>query len=228
MEHAVPDADGTAAPAEATGEPALSRHQERILELVATVILALATVGTAWSGYQATRWSGVQAADYVTASGLRVEATSASTQAGQDRLFDSQVFSQWLDAYHADDTALATLFERRFRDEFRPAFVAWLARDPFEDASAPPGPLYMAEYVSADGQRSEDLEKQAHAMFEAGQEANEISDQYVLNTVFLASALFLAGIAGRFTWRAARIAILVTSAMALGVGIVNIIRLPIN
>ena len=33
---------------------------------------AAATVGTARSGYQATRWSGVQAADYVTASGPRI------------------------------------------------------------------------------------------------------------------------------------------------------------
>ena len=214
--------------AEPIGEVPLTRREERLLELVATVILALATLGTAWSGYQATRWSGVQAADYVTASGARVEATKASTTAGQDRLFDSQVFSQWLDAYHAADPELATLYERRFRAEFRPAFDAWLASDPFTNPEAPPGPLYMPEYVSADAQRSAELEAQAAAMFEAGQQANETSDQYVLNTVFLASALFLAGIAGRFEWRAARIAILVTSAIALGVGILNIVRLPIE
>jgi hypothetical protein len=210
------------------GEVPLTRREERVLELVATVILALATLGTAWSGYQATRWSGVQAADYVTASGSRVEATKASTTAGQDRLFDSQVFSQWLDAYHAGDQELATLYERRFRAAFRPAFDAWLASDPFTNAAAPPGPLYMPEYVSADAQRSAELEVQAAAIFEAGQEANETSDQYVLNTVFLASALFLAGIAGRFEWRAARIAILVTSAIVLGLGILNIVRLPIE
>ncbi len=210
------------------GEMPLTRREERLLELVATIILALATLGTAWSGYQATRWSGVQAADYVTASGSRVEATKASTAAGQDRLFDSQVFSQWLDAYHAGDQELATLYERRFRAAFRPAFDAWLATDPFTDAAAPPGPLYMPEYVSADAQRSAELEVQAAALFEAGQEANETSDQYVLNTVFLASALFLAGIAGRFGWRAARIAILMTSAIVLGLGILNIVRLPIE
>ena len=210
------------------GEMPLTRREERLLELVATVILALATLGTAWSGYQATRWSGVQAADYVTASGSRVEATKASTAAGQDRLFDSQVFSEWLDAYHAGDQELATLYERRFRAAFRPAFDAWLATDPFTNAAAPPGPLYMPEYVSADAQRSAELEVQAAALFEAGQEANETSDQYVLNTVFLASALFLAGIAGRFGWRAARIAILMTSAIVLGLGILNIVRLPIE
>ena len=214
--------------AEPMGEVPLTRRQERLLELVATVILALATLGTASSGYQATRWSGVQAADYVTASGARVEATKASTTAGQDRLFDSQVFSQWLNANHAGDAELAAEYQRRFRPEFDPAFEAWLATDPFTNTAGPPGPLYMPEYDSADARRAEELEIQAAALFEAGQQANETSDQYVLNTVFLASALFLAGIAGRFEWRAARIAILVTSAIALGVGILNIVRLPIE
>jgi len=223
-----PGALGPDAAVEPMAEGPLSRHQERMLELVATIILALATVGTAWSGYQATRWGGVQAADYVTASGLRVESTKASTLSGQDRLFDSQVFSQWLNAYDAGNTSLATIYERRFRAEFRPAFDAWLATDPFHSTSASPGPLYMREYVSAAAARSEDLDAQAAAMFEAGQQANETSDQYVLNTVFLASALFLAGIAGRFEWREARIAVLLTSAAALGVGILNMIRLPIN
>ena len=74
---------GVDAAVEPAAEAPLSRHQERVLELVATIILAAATVGTAWSGYQAPRWSGVQAADYVTASGLRVESTRASSDAGQ-------------------------------------------------------------------------------------------------------------------------------------------------
>jgi hypothetical protein len=226
----MPDELGTldaSAAVEPPAERPLSRHQERILELAATIILALATVGTAWSGYQATRWSGVQAADYVTASGLRVESTKASTRAGQDRLFDSQVFSQWLNAQDAGNAPLALMYENRFRAEFRPAFEAWLATDPFHNSSAPPGPLYMPEYVSADAARSEDLDTQAAAVFEAGQQANETGDQYVLNTVFLASALFLAGISGRFEWRAARIAILVTSAAVLGLAVVSMIRLPV-
>jgi hypothetical protein len=99
---------------------------------------------------------------------------------------------------------------------------------PFTNPEAPPGPLYMPEYVSTDARRSADLEAQAAAMFEAGQQANETSDQYVLNTVFLASALFLSGIAGRFEWHAARVVILVISAVALGVGILSILQLPVE
>ena len=201
---------------------------ERWLEVISAIMLGLVAVATAWSGYQGARWGGLQTMKYSQATAKRVESTRAGTLAGQDRLFDVSLFDQWLDATYHDETALANAYEKRFRPEFRPAFEAWLATDPFRNTSAPPGPLYMPEYVSADAARSEDLEKQATAMFEAGQQANETGDQYVLNTVFLASALFLAGIAGRFEWRAARIAILVTSAAALGVGILNMIRLPVN
>jgi hypothetical protein len=58
----------------------------------------------------------------MSASGLRVESTKAYTRAGQNLVFDSQVFSQWLNAYAVGNTALATIYERRFRAEFRPAF----------------------------------------------------------------------------------------------------------
>jgi hypothetical protein len=43
------------------------------LDLVAAVLLALATVATAWSGYQASRWNGEQAKAFSRASALRIE-----------------------------------------------------------------------------------------------------------------------------------------------------------
>jgi hypothetical protein len=86
----------------------------------------------------------------------------------------------------------------------------------------------MPQYVSADAQKSDQLEQQAVTTFESGQQAGEIGDTYVLNTVFLASALFLAGIASRFAWPPARLAILATSATVLAVGLYNVVRLPVH
>ena len=211
------------------GEVPLTRREERLLELVATVILALATLGTAWSGYQATRWSGVQAADYVTGLGV----AGGGHEGLDERRARTASSTRRCSASGSMPTTPPTRSWRRStsgasaRSSDRPSTPGWPAI-PSRTAEAPPGPLYMPEYVSADAQRSAELEAQAAAMFEAGQQANETSDQYVLNTVFLASALFLAGIAGRFEWRAARIAILVTSAIALGLGLFNIIRLPVE
>ena len=45
------------------GERPLSLREERRFELIATIILAVATLTTAWSGYQSVRWNGVQAQD---------------------------------------------------------------------------------------------------------------------------------------------------------------------
>lgn len=220
-----PAAEDAAVPA---SERPLSLREERVFELIATVILAAATLASAWSGYQATRWNGVQAQDYLRASSARVESTKASTKAGQFQLYDSQNFTQWLNAYYAGNTGLAALFEKRFRAEFQPAFNAWMATDPLHNASAPAGPMTMPEYKVAEFDRATELEAQATALFDAGNDANEIGDQYVLNTVFLASALFIAGIAGRFKWRPLRASVLVLAGIALGTGLALILRLPIQ
>jgi hypothetical protein len=217
-----------AAGAEPMGERPLSLREERRFELVATIILAVATLTTAWSGYQSVRWNGVQAQDYLQASTARVESTKSSTKAGQLSLYDSQNFTQWLNAYAVGNTQLTGMYEKRFRAEFRPAFDAWLATDPFHNAQAPSGPLVMPQYVLADSQRATDLETQASALFDSGNDANEYGDQYVLNTVFLASALFLAGISERFSWRILRAVVLTLAASLLLLGVFNVVRLPID
>jgi hypothetical protein len=47
--------------------------RERALELSAILLLSLAAVATAWSGYQASRWSGEQSRGYAQASATRIE-----------------------------------------------------------------------------------------------------------------------------------------------------------
>ena len=103
-------------------------------------------MATAWSGYQSTRWNHEQATKYLQASAARVEATRASTQAGQLRLYDVIVFNNWLNAYSNTQVEITKISKKRFRDEFRPAFEAWLATNPFSNPDAPPGPLFMSQY----------------------------------------------------------------------------------
>ena len=57
-----------------------------------------------------------------------------------------RLFTSWLNAYSTHETELAGIYEKRFRDEFRPIFKAWLATDPFNNPNAPAGPLLMPEY----------------------------------------------------------------------------------
>ena len=48
------------------------------IEILATVLLSLAAVATAWSSYQANRWHGEQAKAMSTTTRIRIEATRAS------------------------------------------------------------------------------------------------------------------------------------------------------
>src|SRR3954451_25021348 len=96
------------------GHDAVGRG-ERVLELLAVVLLSLTTLATAWSGYQAARWSGEQSQLYARASATRVQAGQQASRAGQLRIDALVLFDDWLAARTAGRTRLAAINERRFR-----------------------------------------------------------------------------------------------------------------
>jgi hypothetical protein len=201
-------------------------RRERLFELVAAVLLSLATLGIAWSGYQAAKWSGLQSRRYVQASTARSEANRAATAAGQDRLQDLLNFNRWLEVSTQGNGSLAELYERRFRPEFLPAFNAWQAQDPLRNPAVTPSPLYEPEYKLANAQKSDQLERVGDARFEEGKEATDHTDAYVLTTVFFAAVLFFAGISTRFEWQKMRVAVLVIAAIGVGYAAFRIFSLP--
>src|SRR3954470_20703097 len=150
----------------------------RWLEVISTILLAVVAVATAWSGYQSTRWGGVQAENYLLAGGARVESDKASTLGGQDRLYDVMLFNSWLNSYTNHQTELTSIYEHRFRDEFRPAFNAWLATDPLNNPAAPAGPTFMSEYHIAANDKADTLEQTAQGYLEVARTANQRSDSY--------------------------------------------------
>ena len=132
------------------------------------------------------------------------------------------------DAYETGNTTLAHIFERRFRPEFTVAWNAWMATDPFTNPSAPPGPLYMPEYVSASGQQAVQLDGQADAMVAPGEDARSTSDHYVFYTVIFALTLFLAGVSDRFRWWWIRLVLLTLASGVFLFGLINVVSLPIR
>jgi hypothetical protein len=186
---------------------------ERLLELLAVLLLSLTTLLTAWSGYQAARWSGEQSQLYAKASATRIRAQQQSTLAGQLRIDDLLYFNGWLDAKESGNARLAAVYRRRFRPEFVPAFDAWRAQH------AIAGPLYVPQYkLAADG-RARVLDAEADDRFAEGTGAKSNDDHYILSTVFFAAVLFFAGISLRMEWRPLRIAVLgFATAMLLGGG----------
>jgi len=91
------------------------QHIERWFEVVTAIMLGLVTLATAWNGYQAARWRGVECTKYIQASALRVEATRNLTLAGQLRLYDLVLTNRWIDANTQGNTKLANIYESKFR-----------------------------------------------------------------------------------------------------------------
>jgi hypothetical protein len=170
------------------------RRRQRV-EFLVTVLLTVAAVATAWSTYQSARWRGQQAAESSKATAAHIASSEASTMSGQLTQVDIATFIQWIDADVAGERGLARFYRRRFRDEFRPAFAAWLATSPRTNPTAPPSPFAMRQYRVAERVRSDDLNTAAGEHADAAEEANQRSGDYVLALVLFAVALFFAGMA---------------------------------
>ncbi|MBN8866454.1 MAG: hypothetical protein J0H98_02770 [Solirubrobacterales bacterium] len=168
-------------------------------ELLATILLAVAAVATAWSSYQSARWSGVQANQYSAGNAARVESTQLSTEAGQKTEVDVLTFTQWVDAYSTGDRRLADFYFQRFRPEFKPAVTAWVATRPLKNPNAPPTPFAMPRYEVAENAEAASKTKDAEEATAAAQEANQRSDNYVLAVVLFAASLFFAGISTKLS-----------------------------
>jgi len=178
------------------------------IELVAVVLLAIATVATAWSGYQSTRWNGEQAKAAGRSNALRIESAKAGGLANSQTQIDVASFTQWVNAYSLKQTELADFYFKRFRPEFKPAVAAWIATRPLKNADAPPTPFAMPQYKLAARAQSEKLEAQSD-MF-AGRVLVNIqrASNYVLAVVLFASALFFAGMSTKLTAPKLRVAML--------------------
>lgn len=183
------------------------------IEVVSTVVLALAAVAIAWSGYQASRWTGEQAKAFSRANAARVESTRWSNLANSQTEIDVATFTQWVDAYARNETELAAFYRRRFREEFKPAVEAWIATRPLRNPDAPLTPFATPQYHLAANVEAERL--QAKAGVEAAVASRNIqrATNYVLGVVLFSAALFFGGISTRIGNPRAR-------AVVLGLGCV--------
>jgi hypothetical protein len=162
-------------------------------EVVATALLALAAVATAWSGYQATRWNGEQTKASSRTNAIRIDAARAQGLSEAQKEVDVATFIQWIDAYAHRETELTTFYERRFRPEFKPAFHAWLATNPLTNANAPLTPFVMPQYRLAAEADAARLDADAEVSAATVRRNIQRASNYVLAVVLFSVALFFAG-----------------------------------
>jgi hypothetical protein len=166
----------------------------RRLELAAAVLLAIAAVATAWSAYQARVWTGEQASNTSKATATRIQANRVAALANRQVQVDVATFTQWLDARTVGRPELATFYRTRFRPEFKTAFAAWIATNPFTNSAAPASPFEMPQYRLGTEARANRLEVDAAGDTDQAKDANQHANNYMLAVVLLATALFFAGL----------------------------------
>jgi hypothetical protein len=184
------------------------------IELIATIVMALAAIATAWCAFQATKWSGIMTIEFSSANAARVESTRADSLANSQRAVDVDVFTSWLDAvateirdgtippvrengYTPQEGTLSAFYFDRMRAEFKPALDAWLGSDPLNEDEAPPTPFAMEEYRLEAAELADDLIVESEEHRESALESNQNGDNYVLTTVGFALVIFFAGVSSK-------------------------------
>jgi hypothetical protein len=198
------------------------------LELAATVLLAIAAVATAWAAYQSARWHGEQARAQSASIAARVESTRQANVANRQAQIDVALFTQWVDAFAQRETELASFYRKRFREEFQPAFRAWIATKPRTNPDAPLSPFAMPQYKLEATTQAESLEKQAAAASASVGQYIQRADNYSLTVVLFAASLFFAGISTRLSSRTPRMVVLgLGYALFIG-GLIWIATFPVS
>ena len=179
-----------------------------VVEVVATVLLAVATVATAWSGYQSTRWNGEQAKAASRTNAIRIDAARASSLAEAETEIDIATFIQWVDSDAHGETELAGFYVERFRPEFKAAFDAWMATGPLTNPDAPLTPFAMPEYRVAAEADAKELDEASERSSALVRRDIQRASNYVLAVVMFAVALFFAGMSTKLTTRGPQLATL--------------------
>ena len=199
---------------------------DRLLELVAVLLLGITTVGTAWCGFQATRWNG-QSGDLTrVAAAQRIEGSRLFGLATQRITYDSVVVAKYAEASQQGNAELLQFYRQSVvRPHFLPVLDRW-------EAAAKAGEPNVGVFEDKDylAEQFADYNKTVAAAEQAAresQEADEIAEAYVGTTILLAVALFFAGVTSSFLSRFARILLLIAATGAVAVAASRIATLPI-
>ena len=213
---------------DAGAQAGASTLHSTFFETLATMVLAVAAVATAWSAYQSSRWNGIMATEFNEAGALRAESVRASTAAGQRQVVDVTLVADWLYATISGDDAVARELRARMPPELDVAMTAWLGDWQTEQPLPEGHPFSEGRYQAPGVAEAQELERRAEATFKQGRDANQRSDNYVLTGVLFALTLFFAAMTGKFgTVNHAR-GMVTASVCLMVIGVVLLIIQPKN
>jgi hypothetical protein len=211
----------------ASGAAASMIANDRWFDLITTVLLAISALASAWSAYQASRWSGEQANGYNHADALRAESLRQSNRALQEVQVDVTTFVVWSLATSERDQRAADALRARFRPEFTRAFDRWLSRSASRELPAGT-PFTEAEYQVAAQREGERLTAEAEKSTASAQRANQISDNFIFSVVLFTTVGFFGGMQVKAARLPVRRALLILTSGLMIFSFLVMLRLPQN
>lgn len=209
-----------------TGRRRVAPPAGRLIEIVTVVLLALATVGSAWSAFQVSRWNGVETDNARRSASFRIDASREYALATQTVAYDAASVSQYAQAVSTDNANLQRFIrETIVRPGFLPILDSWEAE--VAAGGLPTNLLQNDEYLDELLAPSRDLDAQALAATEQGEQAGDHADDYIRLTLFFASALFFAGITASFRTRGPKVALLAAAGVTLAVAGALLVDYPV-
>ncbi len=199
---------------------------ERLIEIIAVLLLGIATVGTAWCGYQSSQWNGAQTDLARESSDERVEASRLFGLATQKIAYDANIVAQYAQAVVEGDDRLAQFYRQNLvRPQFLPFLDEWQAE--IAAGQAPTSLFQDQEYLDTQFAEYQKAVDQAEALSQQSQQASATSDEYVITTILLAIALFFAGVTSSFRYQPARVFLVLLAVGTVAVAAVRLADLPI-
>ncbi len=209
-------------------DDARSRRGGRsLIEFVAVILLGVATVATAWCGYQAARWNGEETDQSRAAGFASVEASRLFALATEIIAYDADVTAQYAKAVVDEDTGLQTFIkENLVRPKYLPVLERWEAAR----ASGDTGPANLfenQEYLDEQFAPSELKQAEVTSAQQLAADAGDNADQYLVITLLTASALFFAGVTTSFNRRATQLMLLCLAGASLAYVAIRLVDLPV-
>jgi hypothetical protein len=205
-------------PAASNEEP---REKQKWVEPVTALLMALATLSTAWCSYQSAAWTRQTNRLMNEFNALERRAGLVTMQGMQQATIHTAMFMQVLAAKQAGNEQLANFYAERFPTGVRKAYDAWLAQKPFENPSADPHPFVPNLYEIRGTREADDANAKAAKSQQEARRAGNVSGQYLANTVLFAAVLFFASASGKFEQQRVRV---VAFAFAVAVFVFALVR----
>jgi hypothetical protein len=135
--------------------------KRRWFEPVTAILMAVASLSTAWCSYQSSRWSEQSGALETHADNLGRQAAEQHLEAQQIHAIHMATWMEAMDAQLDGDEKLARFYTDRFDEELKPAYGQWVALKPFENPAAPPHPFVPELYSFRFTQEIRDTKSEA-------------------------------------------------------------------